>query len=206
MIFVFDFKRLFEDGEVGVYGLYPAWGTVTKRLNAIASNLFVNCRTGHPVLLSQMEVIVVDPDSQCELPTAKAGWLPGSTSAAIRRWSYILSPGVTSRGSHGRLVQWQHGYPGHGRCHTCILISNICSVNPWLTSSSPLYPTVETGGFYGAFHKPWLVVRLRFACLVNSVDHESSGSSATATHPEAVQLHQEHESVIYWNLVQDWCC
>ena len=40
-----------------------------------------------------------------ELPTAKASWLPGSSSIAIRRWSYRLSPGVTSRGSRGRSVQ-----------------------------------------------------------------------------------------------------
>ena len=40
-----------------------------------------------------------------ELPTAKASWLPGSSSIAIRRWSYRLSPGVTFRGSRGRLLQ-----------------------------------------------------------------------------------------------------
>ena len=41
--------------------------------------------------------------STCELPTAKASWLPGSSSIAIRRWSYRLSPGVTSRqNSRGR--------------------------------------------------------------------------------------------------------
>ena len=39
-----------------------------------------------------------------ELPTAKASWLPGSSSAAIRRWSYMLSPGVTFRGSRGRSI------------------------------------------------------------------------------------------------------
>ena len=41
----------------------------------------------------------------CELPTAKASWLPGSSSIAIRRWSYRLSPGVTFHGSRGRLLQ-----------------------------------------------------------------------------------------------------
>ena len=40
-----------------------------------------------------------------ELPTAKASWLPGSSSIAIRRWSYRLSPGVTFHGSRGRLLQ-----------------------------------------------------------------------------------------------------
>jgi hypothetical protein len=41
-----------------------------------------------------------------ELPTAKASWIPGSSSTAILKgWSYRLSPGVISRGSRGSLVQ-----------------------------------------------------------------------------------------------------
>jgi hypothetical protein len=71
----------------------------------VCAHSLMNIYTAGLWVREQLKLSIISTP-KCELPSAQAGWLPGSPSIAILRWSYRLSPGVTSRGSRGSLFSY----------------------------------------------------------------------------------------------------